>query len=90
MDMIGGMEWVPTTHAAEMLRERGIQPAWVSLVLEAPQSTEQDRVDPLLQHALGRIPVEGNRVLRVVFDPSTTPIRIITVFFDRKASKVQT
>ncbi len=86
---MGGMEWVPTAHALEMLKERGISPAWVSAVLADPASVEPDRLDTSLQHALGRIPDHGNQVLRVVFDPSTAPARLITVFFDRKASKVQ-
>jgi len=84
-----GMDWVPTAHASEMLKERGISPAWVSAVLAAPESVEPDRLDPSLQHALGRIPDHGNRVLRVVFDPSTSPVRLVTVFFDRKASRMQ-
>jgi hypothetical protein len=71
-----------------MLRERGILPAWVSSVMVAPESTEPDRLDPALLHVLGRISAHGNRVLRVVIDPATTPVRVITVFFDRKAFKV--
>ena len=83
-----GMDWVPTAHASEMLKERGILAAWAS-ALAAPESVEPDRLDPSLQHALGRIPDHGNRVLRVVFDPSTSPVRLVTVFFDRKASRMQ-
>jgi hypothetical protein len=72
-----------------MLRERGILPAWVSFVLEAPEATEPDKVDPALCHALRRIPDHGNRVLRIVHDPRCSPVRIVTLFFDRKASRRQ-
>ena len=81
------MDWIPTTHAAEMLHERGVLPAWVSEALACPDSMEPDRQDPALKHTLRRIQAHGNRVLRVVFDPASLPIRVVTVFFDRKASR---
>jgi hypothetical protein len=44
---------------------------------------EPDREDPELRHALARIPEYGDRVLRVVYNQTTVPWRIITVYFDR-------
>jgi len=37
--------------------------------------------DPELTHNLGRIEEHGNRVLRVVFNGNTSPLRIVTVYF---------
>jgi hypothetical protein len=40
--------------------------------------------DPELVHHIGRIEEHGNRALRVVFNKSVNPVRIVTVYFDRK------
>jgi hypothetical protein len=53
-------------------------------VLAAPERTERDRSDPDLLHALGRIAERDNRVLRVVYNASMRPPRIVTVYFDRR------
>lgn len=52
--------------------------------MRAPERVELDEVDPDLEHRLARIPEFGNRVLRVIVNPSVTPARIVTVFFDRR------
>jgi hypothetical protein len=72
-----------TAHAALVLAERGISTAWVARVLEHPERTEPDRTDSELMHALGRIPEFGNRVLRVIYNHTTVPKRIVTAYFDR-------
>ena len=71
-------------HASDVLSEREIATTWVVRVLTAPERTERDRSDPDLMHALGRIAERDNRVLRVVYNPSTQPPRIVTVYFDRR------
>jgi hypothetical protein len=75
---------VISDHAANAMRERGIDPAWVHRVIEQPAKTEPDQLDPNATHALGAIPEFGGRVLRVVYNASATPWRIITAFFDRR------
>jgi hypothetical protein len=70
-------------HALDSMAERGIRIEWVHHVVLNPQWTEPDRADPDLQHALGRIPEFGNRVLRVVYNHRARPLRVVTVFFDR-------
>jgi hypothetical protein len=45
---------------------------------------EVDRTDPELMHHVGRIKENGNRALRVVFNNSASPVRIVTVYFGRK------
>jgi hypothetical protein len=39
---------------------------------------------PELRHALAHIPEYGGRVLRVVYNRTTIPWRIVTAYFDRK------
>ncbi len=41
-------------------------------------------LDDSLEHRLGKIVEYGNRVLRVVYNKDTEPIKLITVYFDRK------
>jgi hypothetical protein len=53
-------------------------------VLDSPELVEVDPTDPELTHLVGRIKEHGNRALRVVFNNSAKPVRIVTVYFDRK------
>jgi hypothetical protein len=76
-------QYILTAHAAFVLAERAIPMAWVSQVLAQPERTEPDRTDAALLHALGRIAAFGNRVLRVIYNDTTTPKRIVTAYFDR-------
>ena len=71
-------------HAAAVLIEREIATTWVVRVVTAPERTERDRFDPDLMHALGRIAECDDRVLRVVYNASVRPPRIVTVYFDRR------
>lgn len=73
-----------TEHAATVIGEREIDIAWVERVMAAPERTEADRSDPALRHAMAAIPERESRVLRVVYNPSTTPPRVITCYFDRR------
>lgn len=45
--------------------------------------TKSDNSDKELRHALGRIAECGDRVLRVIYNDTTTPWRIVTAYFDR-------
>jgi hypothetical protein len=72
-----------TQHAKEMISERNIQSSWLEQVLESPELVEPDPDDPELTHHVGRINENGNRALRVVFNQSISPIRIVTAYFDR-------
>jgi Domain of unknown function (DUF4258) len=71
-------------HAKDVISERCIRLAWLEQVLDSPELVEADRDDPELMHHVGLIKEHGNRVLRVVFNNSATPVRIVTAYFDRK------
>ena len=73
-----------TDHAIKRISERQIQLEWVVRVLQNPQKTEPDAEDPQLRHALGTIAEYGDRVLRVIYNETINPWRIVSVHFDRK------
>jgi len=71
-------------HAKDVISARQIRLAWLEQVLDSPDLVEADRDDPELVHHIARIKEYGNRALRVVFNKSKGPARIVTVYFDRK------
>ncbi len=77
------MRYQLTHHALVRMRERKIEAARVEQALASPQLTEQDAEDPATEHCLAAIAGWGYRVLRVVCDPRTNPVKILTVHFDR-------
>jgi hypothetical protein len=72
-----------TTHAADMLSERGIAFESVVAVIEQPELRSADPLDPALTRSYGKIPAAGGRVLRVVHRPDDSDILVITAHFDR-------
>lgn len=72
-----------SVHAATVISERQIKLAWIERVLESPDRTEAGRFNPELTSALGRIAERGDRVLRVVYNATVVPPRIVTAYFDR-------
>ena len=73
-----------TSHAATVVAERSIELRWITRVLRQPERTEQDPHDPSLTHALASIEERDQRVLRVVYNASADPVRVVTVYFDRR------
>ncbi|MBL7180379.1 MAG: DUF4258 domain-containing protein [Desulfobacterales bacterium] len=73
-----------THHAEDALVKRKIKKEWLGRVLAFPQRIEPDATDPILEHRLAEISECENRVLRVIINPHTNPIRVVTLFFDRK------
>ena len=71
-----------SNHADEMRKERGILREWIDIAINKPDFTEIR--DDGTMHYIRSIPEYGGRFLRVVVNPSTQPIRIITLFFDRR------
>ncbi|MGQ0509496.1 MAG: DUF4258 domain-containing protein [Betaproteobacteria bacterium] len=73
-----------TAHAVTVVARRGIRAEWLRLALQNPDRTEPDRSDAALTHALARIVDRDDRVLRVVYNASVLPPRIVTAYFDRR------
>ena len=78
------LKFTLTAHAQTVIVERTIDPEWIERVLANPVRIEGSPDDHTLQYAMGRIPEYGNRVLRVVYNGSVDPVRVVTVYFDRK------
>ena len=81
--MAEDLKFTLSTHASVVVAERGIPQEWIERVLSNPMKTEDDAEDPELRHALSRIPEHGDRVLRVVYNKTVEPWRIVTVYFVR-------
>lgn len=77
------MKYELSNHAAKRMQERKIEERWVEMTLAEPDRDEQDPIDSQARHALKRIAEKDNRVLRVVYNDTTSPKRIISVYFDR-------
>lgn len=80
------MDYHLTQHATDALAKRRIPLAWLEQVLAAPDWTEPDAIDHNLEHRLGRILDFENRVLRVIVNHQVAPLRVVTVYFDRRSS----
>jgi hypothetical protein len=68
-----------------MLEERNIPEEWVWETVENPDKTRV--VEKNSQHYFKSISKHGDRILHVVVNPLETPMKIITVFFDRRERK---
>ena len=77
------MNYELSQHAITRIRERKIETAWLEQVIKNPQRIEPDPDDPAMEHRLAAIAERDYRVLRVVCDPRQTPLRIVTLHFDR-------
>lgn len=73
-----------TEHAKTRIIERKISLNWIETTLSSPKRVELDLKDPTLRHALKVIPECDDRVLQVIYNATTTPSRIVSVYFDRK------
>lgn len=78
------MNFTLTKHAQRVLAERGIPLAWVERTLDAPERREADPSNSVLERRYRRIPERDGRVLRVVVDAAVDPVRVVSVFFDRR------
>ncbi|MBV9553722.1 MAG: DUF4258 domain-containing protein [Alphaproteobacteria bacterium] len=78
---------VLTKHAQDMLDEREIPFNWIERVLDAPVFEEPDTTHIGAIRAFAPIVEFGNRMLRVVYYDSEAAIRVITLHFDRGATR---
>ncbi len=78
---------VLSKHAQDMVGERKIPAEWIEHVLRHPIFEEPDRQNPGAVRAYAPIAAFGNRMLRVVYYDNGVEIRVITLFFDRRATR---
>ena len=73
-----------TQHARDAITKRKIEIRWVEHVLTNPMRVEGDAHDRALEHRLATITEFGSRVLRVVVNRTVSPVKIVTLYFDRR------
>ena len=79
-----------SAHARRRMIQRGVNVSWVRRTLQHPDMIQPDREDPELTHAVKRFFRHGDSIcLRVVYNHTKVPWRIVTVFFDRKSRKAK-
>jgi hypothetical protein len=84
---LSGKPIVLSKHAHDMVDEREIPLAWIEHVLRNPVFEEPDRQHPGATRAYAPVAAFGNRMLRVVYYDTGSAIRVITLFFDRRATR---
>ena len=75
-----------TAHAASQMEARGIARPWVEATLSAPEATEPDP-RPGRIRLFRAVPEFGGRILRVVAERKGADVEVVTVHFDRAATK---
>lgn len=81
------MELTLTEHARKRCARRGIKDEWIAAALQSPHETFPDLIDPEVTHVRFKLPERGFRTLRVVFNDTVDPVRIITAFFESPKSQ---
>ena len=76
---------VLTQHARDAVEEREIDHGWIERAVRAPDWTRPDPRRPGVERRFRAIPEFGNRVPRAACFETPLEIRILTVFFDRRA-----
>ncbi len=71
-----------SSHAESMLTERNISKSWVFETLGDPEGTEYQ--DDGTMHYIKAIEEFGDRILRVIVNPTVQPKKVVTQFFDRR------
>ena len=77
------MDYILSQHAADVMREREIRQEWLEAALSAPALRQPHEADPVLSYALLPIAERDGRVLRVVYNHTIEPWKVVTVYFDR-------
>ncbi|MHC4443476.1 MAG: DUF4258 domain-containing protein [Planctomycetota bacterium] len=77
------MKYELTEYVKTAISEREIPLEWMDRVLANPNRIEPDTQDDNLEHRLGVIHEYDGRVLRVIINKATDPVRVVTAYFDR-------
>ncbi|PKO25965.1 MAG: DUF4258 domain-containing protein [Betaproteobacteria bacterium HGW-Betaproteobacteria-8] len=76
------MDFKLSDHAKKRMGKRKVKIEWVQAALDHPDIIENDKEDVRLAHALKAIPDRGFKVLKVVYNETTDPVTVVTVFFE--------
>jgi hypothetical protein len=76
-----------TAHARLRTRDRKLDLEWVERTIRAPDWTEPDPRDPVVERRFRAIEEFGGRILRVACVETAATIRVISAMFDRNARR---
>ena len=76
-----------TLHAETVLIERDLAKEWVERTVYQPEWRTSEPRDSSAERRFRTLPERHGRILRVICVESTTEIRIISVFLDRRARR---
>lgn len=77
------MDCTLSQHALDVVRERDIEQKWLEAALATPALRQPHEIDPALSYVLLPIAERDGRVLRVVYNHTIEPWKVVTVYFDR-------
>ncbi len=80
------MDYYLSKHAHNVLKERNIPESWVWRTINNHDKIINDSDGTV--HYLKSIKEREGRILRVVTNPLVLPIKVVTVFFDRRERKI--
>lgn len=78
-----GFPYEISVHAKKRIDERDILLTWIQETIEKSDRPESDQTDPELEIAFKKIESYGGRILKIVYNKTVSPIRIVTLHFDR-------
>lgn len=78
------MNYALTEHARKVLVKRQIPIEWLERALQEPILREPDPNDASPDRRYCPITEFNGRVVRVVVNTSVEPVRVVSVFFDRR------
>ena len=73
-----------SAHAQDNIQKRNLLLRWIQDAVEHPDKTEPDETDDELQIAFKKIQDANDKILKVVYNKTVSPIRIVTAHFDRR------
>ena len=76
-----------TRHAPPLVTERHIQSDWIETTVRDPAWTEPEPDDATVERRFRPIPEHGGRVLRVAVRETKDAIHVISLHFDRRATR---
>ena len=76
-----------TVHARDSVDERLLEIEWIEQAARQPEWTQPGPRGGGIERRYRTIPEFGNRVLRAACLETESEIRILTVFFDRRAKR---
>ena len=76
------VEYEFSEHAHEMLKERNIKNEWVDKTIG--EADDKESKDDGTLHYLKAIQEFEGRILGVIINPDVEPLRIVTLFYDRR------